>query len=159
EESWTEAVRILQSVLDNSEDSFVEDEATTPEGKKTTKWVSVRSRANRMVGTMPQVGLEQYELEWGPTAATTLQEAREKKAPEKIAEVAQRFLHTNAGAEALQLLARHHLDAGNVALAARSYGQLLERQPAARWKPEMLFQATRLFRLTGDKRRAEKTWM
>src|SRR5262249_51005829 len=156
EESWGEAVRILQSVLDNPEDRFFEEEATTPEGKKTTRWVSVRTRANRMVDTMPQVGLEQYELELGPTAATTPPEARDEKAPEKIAEVAQRFLHTKAGAEALRQLARHHLDAGNLALAARSYGELLERQPAARWDPEMLFQATRLFRLAGDKRRAEK---
>src|SRR5262245_60164066 len=66
EESWGEAVRILQGLLDISEDKFVEDEGTGADGKKTTKWVSVRTKANQLLGTLPPAGRERYELEFGP---------------------------------------------------------------------------------------------
>src|SRR5262249_9329855 len=46
EESWGEASRILQGLLDITEDKFVEDEGIGTDGKKTTKWVSVRTKAN-----------------------------------------------------------------------------------------------------------------
>src|SRR5262249_16258482 len=68
EESWGEAARILQGLLDISEDKFVEDEGIGTDGKPTKKWVSVRTKANQLLGTIPAKGLEHYRLSYGTVA-------------------------------------------------------------------------------------------
>jgi outer membrane protein assembly factor BamB len=158
EEAWAEAVRDLQWLLDLKEDTFVEVDKQGPDGKKAVTWSSVRTEANRLLASLPPVGRERYELEYGPTATHLLQEARDKTSPEKIAEVAQRFSHTKAWVKALPLLGHFYLDTGDWALAAFFYGRLLGRLPVADWEAETLFHATRAFRLAGNKSQAEKIW-
>src|SRR5262249_12040989 len=53
EEKWTEAARILQGLLDITEDKFVQVPKKDVNNKETLIWTSVKSEANRMVGTLP----------------------------------------------------------------------------------------------------------
>src|SRR5438046_613872 len=57
---WARAIRLLQWILDHSEDAFVAVPRPGPDGKETVGWVSARSEARRLLGTLPAAGLELY---------------------------------------------------------------------------------------------------
>jgi hypothetical protein len=158
EESWAKAARILQSLLDAEQDSFVQLPHTAPADNQIPTWVSVKAEANRLLGTLPAKGLQEYEWLYGPVGATLLKEAREKNSDLLLAEAARRFLWTQAGGEAARLLASRHVAAGRLAAAASLFEELLRRQDQGAWSPETLYDATRAFRRAGDKDHAEQTW-
>src|SRR5262249_48955488 len=71
---WAEAIRALQAVLENPEDSFVCVRRPGPGGKDVLAWVSARAEANRLLGTLPTAGREVYEINHGGQAALLLNE-------------------------------------------------------------------------------------
>jgi outer membrane protein assembly factor BamB len=158
EQSWQEVCRILQSLLDAPEDTFVGTQSKDAAGRPVTTWLSVRSEANRLLANLPPPGREKYELLYGPTAAELLKEGRAKKDADRYAEVVRRYLHTRAGVEALGLVASHHAAAGSHARAADSFGRLLQCQEPKEWTTQMLFDATRAFRRVDEYEQAEATW-
>jgi TolA-binding protein len=158
EEAWNETVWLLQKLLDVAQDSFVEGVGKDAKGKEVVAWVSVRSEAERLLGSLPPKGMAVYDEQFGPIAAAMLKEAKEKKDADLLAQVAQRYLYTAVGPEAAQRLGSHHLEAGNFAVASITFGRLVERQPLNKWTPEALYDATRAFRRAGDRPNADKTW-
>jgi outer membrane protein assembly factor BamB len=158
EESWAEATRILQSLLDAAQDSFVPVPGKDANGKPTQTMVSAKIEANRLLGTLPTKGLAEYEQHYGPAADALLKEAKDKKNDALLAEAAGRFLWTRAGGEALRLLASRTLADGRFAVSAVYFTRLLEREDLKAWSPETLYDATRAFRRSGDKEHAERTW-
>jgi outer membrane protein assembly factor BamB len=159
-ESWAEASQLLQKVLNSKEDVFVQVRRKTG-GQEKVHWVSARAEANRLLGTMPANGLQFYELQQGPEAKSLLAEARKKSDPQLLAEVAQRFFHTDAGVDATDLLGSYHLDRGRALMAALCYERLLQREGADRLAPLTLFKAALAFRLSGDPghvQRADEVW-
>jgi outer membrane protein assembly factor BamB len=169
EEAWGEAARLLQVLLDGKEDVFVQVRRKSVQGAETMQWTSVRAEASRLLGTMPENGLAFYELQFGVEARRLLGEAKQKSDPQLLAEVAQRFFHTEAGAEATNLLGTYHLDRGRALMAALCFERLLHEGAAARGgdpanpsprrkivtAPLTLFKAALAFRRAGDSARAE----
>jgi outer membrane protein assembly factor BamB len=153
QEKWGEAAVVLQSLLDTKEDLFVEVERNGA-----THSVSLRGEANRLIGTLPPQGRQFYELQFGARAKARLAEAKAKSDPEILAEVALRYLNTQAGAEAINLLGTRHLDRGDSMGAARWYERLLEHENGGQVSPLVLLKATLAFRRAGESTRADQTW-
>lgn len=168
EEAWGEAAKALQSLLDAKEDLFLQVRRKGNDGKEVVRWTSVRAEANRLLGTLPEHGRQFYELQYGAQARRDLADARKKGDPYLLAGVVQRYFHTEAGAEAADLLGTYHLDHGQALMAALCYERLLFPETTAkpadaprRKQAEMpltLFKAALAFRRAGDAERAEQTW-
>jgi outer membrane protein assembly factor BamB len=156
EELWPEAVRSLQSLLEIREDVFFPLARPGTDGKEVVQWRSVRAEANHLLGTLPPAALEFYEVSFGQQAKALLAEARND--PHLLAQVMQRYFHTQAGAEATARLANHHLDRGRYFLAALCFERYLERVGSDKLSAAELFRAALAFHRAGDRANAERTW-
>jgi outer membrane protein assembly factor BamB len=160
-ERWAEASKLLQAILNRKEDVFVEVSRKGPDGDERTRWVSARAEANRLLTTMAGNGLPFYEVLYGGEAKAKLAEAKKNGDAQLLAEVAQRFLHTQAGAEATDLLGTYHLDRGRPLIAALCYQRLLERENADQLSALTLYKAVLAFRMAGNRANAglaRTTW-
>ena len=88
--------------------------------------VSVSSIANEMLASLPKSAMDAYRVRFGVPARQRLNLAIAESNYFEIAQVKQRFLHTDAGLEAAMLLGHHHFDAGRVLLAADSFQASLD---------------------------------
>jgi outer membrane protein assembly factor BamB/tetratricopeptide (TPR) repeat protein len=154
---WPEVVRILQPLLDTIEDVLIPDPRQKDEATKGTRWVSLRGEADRLLGNLPADGREYYQHEHGPRAASLLNTARETGDERLLADIVQRYAHTKAGAEALDLLATGHLDRGRPHEAAACYQWLL-RQPLGKLEDRVLLRAWLALHLSGNTTQADQTW-
>ncbi len=124
---WDKICFAAQQVLDAKSDSFYE--AKTEEGK--VQRISAKAEANRLIGRFPTEGKQFYQLTFGGTADSLLNDAINRGYDRGIlAEVSQRYFHTKAGAQAALLLAGLHLDRGNYVESAYSFERLLGRKDA-----------------------------
>ncbi|HEY1376304.1 MAG TPA: PQQ-binding-like beta-propeller repeat protein, partial [Gemmataceae bacterium] len=156
---WRIACECLQSLLEAKEDSFIETDGPPDEkGKPTKRRISVRTEANRLIGELPPDGLETYQVVYGQAASDALKAALDANDPGLLAEVALRYLHTKAGADATNLLGTYHLDRGSYLMAALSFERLLSRPDADKLPVKVLFKAALAFRRAGDTANAEKVW-
>jgi len=128
EAAWGKASQVLQSLLDIKEDVFVQVTRKDNNGKETYPWVSVRAEANRILGTMPQEGLEFYRLSYRNEARKLLAEAKANHDISQVALVAKRYLYTESGVEAITYLGSYLLDRGENVMAALCFERLLERE-------------------------------
>ncbi len=151
--SWGEAAKLLQSLLDTKEDVFVE-----VKHGEATHWTSLKSEANRLLGTMPAEGRAFYELQFGARAKNQLAEAKSKSDHHLLAQVAQSYMHTDAGGEALDLLGTYHLDRGSFLNASLCYERLLQHHNADKLSPVTLLKAYLAFRRNGEAARADEVW-
>ena len=107
------AAQLLQSVLDRDEDFFVEQNFRQ-DGKDFRDDRDVRGGvkgvALRLLKALPVEGRAAYELDYGATARDELTAAQEDDDYERIAAVARRFSLTNAGFEAVVVLAARASD-------------------------------------------------
>lgn len=155
---WRIAAECLQSLLEGKEDSFIEIDGKDETGKATKRRVSIRTEANRLIGELPPDGLETYQVMYGQGAADALRNALDANDPTMLAEVALRYLHTKAGADATNLLGTYHLDRGSYLMAALSFERLLSRPDADKLSTKVLFKAALAFRRAGDQSNADKVW-
>lgn len=159
DKDWPQAVKALQTVLDSKEDHYVQVRDSDATGRQTLRWTSVKFEANNLLAGMPAEGLEVYETSYGAPAKALLDEAKEKGSREKIAEVAQRYMHTRAGIEANELLATLFLARGQNFMAALRFEKLLALpQEHAKISNLTLFKAALAFRRAGDQRNFEQAW-
>lgn len=155
---WTKATTVLQSLLDRKEDLFLEVQRPGDKGKETSIWTSVRAEANRLLGTMPADGLQVYELRYGNRAKALLNDAKAANNTQMVAEVALRYLHTEAGAEATNILGTYYLDRGSYVMAALCYERLLGRPDAGKLNTLSLFKAALAFHRAGETAAADRAW-
>ncbi len=149
--AWGDAVALLQTVLDVQEDLFMKDEKG--------RWVSVRAEANRIIGSLPRHGLQFYEQKFGIDARRLLDKGKAAGDPHIYAEVALRYMHTDAGAEAAGMLGTYHLDHGRYIVAALCYERLLQREGVTeKIEPLTLYKAALAFRRADDDKNFEKVW-
>jgi outer membrane protein assembly factor BamB len=143
---WREVTKALQDILDYPQDAFMP--VTRPGSEKTHPvWISIRVEANRLLGSLPAKGREVYQVLSGARAAAMLQAAKRNGDPERLAEVAERYFHTQAGAEATDLLGTHHLDRGRYLMAASCFNRLLQRPETP---PLTIFKAALAANRAGD---------
>src|SRR5436305_1387305 len=154
---WRTAVECLQSLLENRDDSFLVIDAPDDQGRTEKRRISVRTEANRLIGDLPPDGLEFYQVQYGQAADARLKEALERNDPAILAEVALRYQHTKAGAEATALLGTYHLDRGSYLMAALCFERLLSRPAAEKLSVKTLFKAALAFHRAGDPA-ADKAW-
>jgi outer membrane protein assembly factor BamB len=161
DQEWNQAVDALQKVLAEEKDHYVQ--VTEPDqanpAKEITRWTSVKFEANNLIGSMPLVGLEAYELAHGAEAKLKLDDAKKKGDRDLLAKVAQRYCHTKAGIEANEILATLFLARGQVFTAALRFEKLLHANPEwAKINDLTLFKAAVAFRRAGDKKNENETW-
>jgi outer membrane protein assembly factor BamB len=156
-ESWDQATRVLQSLLDGP-DAFLRVRGTGADGKEIAHWTPLHLEADRLLGTLPASGRQFYELMQGSRAKALLIEAKEQADPHLLAEVSRRYLHTVAGAEATGLLGVHHLDRGHPALAAACLARRLGLADAGKLPPALVWTAAVAFQRAGDNARVLQAW-
>jgi outer membrane protein assembly factor BamB len=157
-QAWDEAVRILQNLLDGGEDQFlIHGEAAAPD-KSVSHGRSVRAEANRLLAALPARGRETYNAVHGPKARALLKQAIDAEDWQLLTLVVQRYLYTEAGAEAVERLGVRYLDRGERSLAARSFMHLLGRADAVGLTPLTLYRAAVACRLAGHEVHAEQAW-
>ncbi len=161
DEEWKQAVEALQAILNEKKDHYVqvrEVDAANPQ-KETARWTSVKFEANNLLGSMKIEGLQVYEFTYGAEAKTKLDEAKKSGDRDALADVAQRFCHTQAGIEANELLATLFLARGQVFTAALRFEKLLAMNPEnAKISDLTLFKAAMAFRRAGDMQNYNDTW-
>ncbi len=157
-EDWPVACQLLQSLLEEPEDVFVQVKRADPTGQDSLVWTSARAEANRLIGKFPQAALETYEVLYGARAKERMTAAKTKGDVDLLAEVALKYFHTEAGAEATNLLGTYHLDRGRPMIAALCFEKLVQRLPPAKVPPLMLFKAYLAQRQLGDDTAANQLW-
>jgi outer membrane protein assembly factor BamB len=151
EQSWGEASRILQSLLDADQDSFVAVPGKDAAGKPTRTDVSVRVQAQQLLSTFPPAGLEHYRLSYGAAARDLLNRAKADGSAELLAQVWKRYLYTEAGHEALRLLATHQLDHREYVPAALRFKDLRNLPGSEQLPPATLVQAAFAFHRAAER--------
>ena len=142
EKDWKNALRLLQFVLDGKPDTLTR---IAGQSGRPDRYVSACAEAERMLATLPAAGREVYQRTYGPRAAELLKQARGDKDAERLTQIVQHYLYTDAGAASLEELARHHYRAGQLHFAALGYAKLFEHLGLARWTTEDLYHATIAF--------------
>src|SRR5947209_7488735 len=110
---WDDIISVLQGLLDDPADKFVEIDA---KGNK----VSVKKEVNRIIGTFDDDGRQFYQRIVGPTADQKFKQAVDENDMLLMAEVSSRYLHTKAGAEATVRIGTWHVDGGRYPQAANT---------------------------------------
>lgn len=153
-QDWQSAVKILQSLLNATEDNFLQE----TDGDKGRR-VSVRAEANRMLGSLPPEGKRFYEQQFGSEAKVAFKQAKAKANPQLLAEVALKYVHTDAGAEAAAWLGAYHLDHGRYIVSALCFERLLSRDSRGLELPlNTLYKAALAFQRAGDVSNRERVW-
>lgn len=125
EKRFSEAVRLLGSILEKPEDFFFQPDKDSP------VYRSLKGEARRLIGEMPAEGKESYELQYGAQARKMLAEAIAAGDVDKLAGVSRQFFHTQAGYEAAYLLGASEMDHGRPLAAALCLRRLQETPRAA----------------------------
>lgn len=128
-------------------------------------WSSPAARLDAIVAGLNDEALKVYKETYGDgaleryraRAGELLTEARKNNDVRLLAQVAGQYRHSEAGAEALALLAAEQFDSGQYLSAALCYGRLLHH-PRANPKPAALYTAAVAFRKVGDTGNAELAW-
>ncbi|MFT3882563.1 MAG: PQQ-binding-like beta-propeller repeat protein [Gemmatales bacterium] len=139
--------------MNATEDNFLQES----EGDKGRR-VSVRAEANRMLGSLPPEGKRFYEQQFGSEAKVALKQAKANANPQLLAEVALKFVHTEAGAEAAAWLGAYHLDHGRYIVSALCYERLLSRDKGGDLPLSILYKAALAFERAGDAANRERVW-
>jgi outer membrane protein assembly factor BamB len=143
---WDIAVSTLQKLLDlDREDVMVPVTRVNADGLESVNWVSVRQEANRMIGMLPKEGLEFYRLQNNQKAADLLKQAKETSDAALLGKIATSYLHTDAGAEAIELLATRRMDRGEFEAAALLFERLMQRDGVEKVGILSLFKAKLAF--------------
>lgn len=151
---WGTVIPLLQNILDSRSDSFFNTYYTRPDGRKELLRISVKTEANRIISAFPKEGLEFYQQQYGQQASAALDDIiRGNYDLAALADLAQRYFHTKAGAEATVLMGTLYLERGNYLEAAYAFERLLGRPNAAEFlTPLTLYKACLAFKRSGDPR-------
>lgn len=161
-ERFNEAVEQLGSILSPDADEDLEgdidqDYFIAPH-EQGGAMPSLKTEAQRLLGSMPAAGRDMYELRYGATARDLLQQAVGEGDLTKLTEVTRRYFHTRAGYEAMMLLGRRHLDAGRPLAAALCFQRLAESpQALASYEPELSVVLAICWDYAGAPEKAEST--
>jgi RNA polymerase sigma factor (sigma-70 family) len=139
EQEWAKCVRELQRLLNQPEDAFVQVTRENPDSKPILLWTTTWAEANRMIGAFPADGRQVYEDYYGREAQDLLDKAKQNDLA-ILADMARRFRHTKAGAEARKRLDELHKKQGQVAPASPPKVDLKALDPT--WRVTTLAAAT-----------------
>ncbi len=156
--NWQEATSILQRLLELPEDVLVSRGWASGENANLQSMVSIRQEANRLVAGLPKEGKEFYQLNYGALAAAMLKEAKDKASAAILGDILRIYLHTQAGAEAANLLGTYQLDRGNYLSASLCFEKLIDREGIGAVASTALIRASLAFHLAGDLASRDKVY-
>ncbi|MCS6865653.1 MAG: PQQ-binding-like beta-propeller repeat protein [Gemmataceae bacterium] len=153
---WGDVCNFLQLILDSKSDSFF-DVKYKVGTKVLLNRISVKTEANRIIGSFPPEGLQFYQQLQGQNAANLLDDAIKANYDlAMLSDLSQRYFHTKAGAQGTILLATIYLERGNYLEAAYAFERLLPRTDIADlFTPLTWFKACLAFKRSGDPRHQE----
>ncbi len=164
-EEWDTVAKNVQELLDLDKDVFVQMPVKAADGKAVETLVGIRIAANRLVASLPRdkpgAGLDVYKTIHGATARKLLQDAIADGDKQKFADVAQRFLYTDAGGDGAERLATILLDRGDFMAAAQAFDRLIQRDGVEKLEPLTLFKAAVAFHKGNtkeDRDNKDKVW-
>ncbi len=119
---------------------------------------SFKFELQRMISTLPPEGMEAYELQFGAAARKLLDTAIAQGDGRALEEVATRYYHTAASAQALFVLGKLHLDRGQAREAA-SCLERLQGMPAlaAPFQPQLGLMIASCWMRAGEPAQARRT--
>ena len=147
---WSNALDLLQAVLSQDQDGV---ERSTGDG-----WLSVRERALRLMRKFPAESVQTFRQLWEADARRRLDEATRAERVDQVANVALRFLWTDAGQVAADRLGARHLDRGEVELATIWFQRLLDVAAPVTKNRRWQLRAALAARLAGNESQADR-WL
>jgi outer membrane protein assembly factor BamB len=154
EDKWEAAIPILQLVLDARKNGMVKLKKPSDD-KEIAIWRNARLEAERLLGTFPAKAL--LSSESSIRADALLRKARRQRDGSLYAELVRRFWYTEAGKEALRLLANLNASRGDYFKATLQFDRWL-RTPGLQHDAASLYRAALAFRKVGDRDKAEMAW-
>jgi outer membrane protein assembly factor BamB len=129
---YAEGVRLLDDILSADQDYAFQPTSRVP------LFRCLKAEAERILVDLPPDGRAAYRLQFEVLARTSLSEALKTGGIDAIAAVADRFFHTEAGAEAAYLIAHSYLDRDEPFRAALHFQRLrTQSRDAARFEPAL----------------------
>lgn len=129
-EDYTEAIRILQSLIKRDSTGF----ARQPDDER---YVSLRSTAQAMLAALPPEVLANYRREYDTEAGRHYRDAMASNRVEAFRRVAEQYRHTSYGPKALLSMGALQFDRRRFAEAARSWEEY-RRHPLTEDTPLLL---------------------
>lgn len=148
-EDYTEAIRILQAMIDSPKKGFCRI------GDDPRRFLPARKAAVDMLGTMGKEGLEEYRGRYAAKAARKYRDAVESGRIRDMDAVAESYRYTEYGSKALRWLAAAQFDRGLFAQAADTW-ETLSGDAAGPEKPYFIALSAVAAHLAGDTVRARK---
>jgi outer membrane protein assembly factor BamB len=117
-EKFDQAIQILQALIMREESGFF--------AQGDNRFVSMRLKANELIGSMGPKGLKLYRVLYDPQAHQLYEEAIASASPERLLrKLSERYLHTTYGPQALEMLGALYFDRARFSQAALCWRQLL----------------------------------
>ena len=159
---YTQAIRFLNDVLGQEEDSFEASGAQTDPKPATRpnrpQYTGLKETARHMIRNLPPAGRAAYELAYRAHAQRLLQGAIQSGSIDQLARIARQYFYTPAGYEATYLYAQNETDHGRHLAAALAYRQLLDTPEAARrFQPQLSILSALSWLAAGNRSRAEES--
>ncbi len=150
----SQALTLLQSILDRSEDyAFVTENEVPGEFQG-----SLKSQAIATLDGLTDDERRIYVLQYETPARQLLERASASDDVAILEEVTRRFYHTDAGAEAAYRLGSYYLDHSDSRAAAMVFESLRRsRTGSARWEPMLSLKTAVCWRLAADTQRCVAT--
>jgi outer membrane protein assembly factor BamB len=164
EEKWEIAIPNVQKLVDLPDDVYVQLPRKGADGKESLVWTSVRTEANRIIANLPPKGQEFYRLAFDNDASNMLKQAKESGDLDKLSMVMSRYLFTEAGGEAANLLGTYHLDRGGFVISSLCFKRLLNRytqegrDDLSKLSSLTLFKSAFAFHQSGDTVNEDRVW-
>jgi outer membrane protein assembly factor BamB len=140
---YEEAIRILHAMIMRPRSGFFP--ASDPR-----QYISMRTKANEVLGAMPPEGLRLYRSLHDAQAAQEYEEAMASGEPLRLRRLAERYLHTTHGARILETLAAMLFDRGQFAEAARCWQRALALNPPEETKALAMAEIAAAHHLAGQ---------
>ncbi len=130
EKRYADGISALVSLLNSDADTLGQDYFLEP-SRPGYYTKSLKGEAIRLLSELPEEGRRSLEIQFGVTARQELNSAVESRDFDAVAVVARKYVHTEAGYDAIVLLAQYKLATG-YPLAAATLLQTMLDYPAAR---------------------------
>ncbi len=122
-----------------------------------THAISLRQKAEQLLGQIPLQQRESYEDKYGVKAKVMLKKAIEANDTQAIAMTSRLYFHTHAGLEATMLVGHAHLALGRPVMAAFAFEKVANQpQGSNRFDPEATLLAAVCWSLNGSNDRSAK---
>ena len=145
------AIELLRVLVDRTEGSGV---VRIAGGRL---YVSLRIKANEVIGRMGPDGLKAYRRLFDPEARQWYEQAMATGETSLLRRIADRRLHTSYGLRALGALGSIHFDRAQFVQAGRYWSRVVAMGKAGQAEPLLLAKLAAAQYLSGDSRRGAKT--